>query len=66
MTAGAVNENEAHPRRLQFGFAPELEQLVHDKVESSADLCVTFQFFSQLFSFSRLHSNFFKRLITAF
>lgn len=52
MTAGAVNENEAHPRRLQFGFAPELEKLVHDKVESSADLYVTLQFLSVVFIFS--------------
>ena len=36
-------ENHAHPRRLQFGFAPELEQIVHDKVESSADLYVIYQ-----------------------
>ena len=43
MTAGARSENEAHPRRLQFGFAPELEKLVHDKVESSADLYVAVQ-----------------------
>ena len=39
-TAGARRENETHPSRLQFGFAPELEKLVHDKVESSADLYV--------------------------
>lgn len=36
------DESETHPRRLQFGFAPELEQIVHDKVESSADLYVVF------------------------
>ena len=36
--AGEPIENEAHPRRLQFGFGPELEKLVHDKVESSGDL----------------------------
>lgn len=51
VTADALNENEAHPRRLQFGFAPELEKLIHDKVESSADLYVTLQFFSVVFFF---------------
>lgn len=48
-TAGAPSENEAHPRRLQFGFAPELEKLVHDKVESSVDLYVHVTFLKKSF-----------------
>ena len=32
--------DDDHPRRLQFGFAPELEKLIHEKVESSAHLYV--------------------------
>ena len=32
--------DDDHPSRLQFGFAPELEKLIHEKVESSADLYV--------------------------
>ncbi|XP_074608631.1 nischarin-like isoform X2 [Acropora palmata] len=37
-SAGVLLEDEVHPRRLKFGFAPELEQVVRDKVESSTDL----------------------------
>ena len=39
-SAGALLEDEVHPRRLKFGFAPELEQIVRDKVESSTNLYV--------------------------
>ncbi|XP_068712690.1 nischarin-like isoform X2 [Montipora foliosa] len=37
-STGPLTEDEAHPSRLQFGFAPELERIVRDKVESSTDL----------------------------
>ena len=39
-SGGAHLEDEVHPRRLKFGFAPELEQIVRDKVESSTNLYV--------------------------
>ena len=55
MIAGAPSDNEAHPHRLQFGFAPELEKLVHDKVESSDDLYVTsMSIFSLQFQYASL------------
>ena len=35
-----MGENESDPCRLQFGFAPDLEEILREKMESNAEVYV--------------------------